>query len=193
VRFAYADPPYIGQAHLYRGVDANAAEVDHAALIADLERGFPDGWSLSLSSPTLREVLNLCPDGVRVGAWVKPFCSFKPGVGVAYAWEPVIFKGGRKRTREQDTVRDWVSANILLKKGMPGAKPPAFSEWVFQVLNAEDGDELVDVFPGSGAVGRQWEAWSKRRHPSALELDMLDMSSRKHASGTGGAASQGTK
>ena len=37
----------------------------------------------------------MCPAGVRVGAWVKTFCAFKKGVRPAYAWEPVIFTGGR--------------------------------------------------------------------------------------------------
>lgn len=97
---AYADPPYVGQSKkFYADHPDYAGEVDHAALIARMESEFPDGWALSLSSPSLPEILALCPDGVRIGSWVKPFCSFKPNVNPAYAWEPVIWKGGRKRTR----------------------------------------------------------------------------------------------
>ena len=92
-------------------------------------------------------------------SWVKPFCSFKPGVGVAYAWEPVIVKGGRKRDREQPTVRDWVSANITLKKGLSGVKPIEFSFWLFEVLNLEPSDEFTDMYPGSGAVSKAWEIY----------------------------------
>jgi hypothetical protein len=85
-------------------------------------------------------------------AWVKPFAIFKPGVGVAYAWEPVIVRGGRKRTRRQPTVRDWVSVNITLRKGLVGAKPLAFCQWLLDVLNVEVGDTLDDLYPGTGIM-----------------------------------------
>jgi hypothetical protein len=157
VRFAYADPPYPG--HLRRKLyasDPKCAEVDHAELVAKLVREFPDGWALSTGSNNLHAVLPLCPPDVRVMAWVKPFCSFKPGVNPAYAWEPVIVRGGRKLGRDIDTRRDWVSANILLKKGCAGAKPPQFCDWLFGVLGAQSGDDLADLYPGSGGVGRRW-------------------------------------
>ena len=155
--FAYADPPYIGQAKKHYKCE----EIDHAALIEMLARDFPDGWALSCSSPSLQEILPLCPPGVRVMAWVKPFCSFKPGVNPAYAWEPVIVGGaGRKRDRKEPTVRDWVSANITLKKGLSGAKPEAFSLWLFDVLGMQQGDLLVDIFYGSGAVSEAYKKWS---------------------------------
>lgn len=150
MRFAYADPPYVGQAHRY----VENTEVDQKALVERLVAEFPDGWALSLSSPSLKQILSYCPDDVRVGAWVKPFAVFKPNVGVAYAWEPIIFRGGRRRTRQQPTSRDWVSANITLKKGLVGAKPDAFANWLMDVFNVQPGDELVDVFPGTGIVGR---------------------------------------
>ena len=95
----------------------------HAALIERLCSEYPDGWAMSLSSPSLRTILPFCPEDARVMAWIKPFAAFKPNVGVAYAWEPVIFRGGRKRTRQQDTVRDWVAENITMMRGFPGAKP----------------------------------------------------------------------
>jgi hypothetical protein len=101
IRAAYADPPYVGMARRCYG----CPEVDHEGLIQRLETF--DAWALSLSSPSLRQVLPLCPDGVRVGAWVKPWCAFRPNVNPAYAWEPVIFKLGRQRTRQQLTIRDW--------------------------------------------------------------------------------------
>lgn len=93
MRFAYADPPYIGQAKRHYSADPKCAEVDHQELIARLCSDY-DAWALSLSTPTLKQILSYCPDNVRVGAWVKPFASFKPGVNPAYAWEPVVFRGG---------------------------------------------------------------------------------------------------
>lgn len=158
MRMAYADPPYIGMAHLY----PENEEVDHQVLIDRMNEEFSDGWALSLHSPALRIVLPMCPDDVRVLSWVKPFCSFKPSVRVAYAWEPVIVRGGRKRTRQQPTVRDWLAENITLQRGMVGAKPEVFCFWIFEVLNLQPDDEFVDLYPGSGAVGRAWQKWVSR-------------------------------
>lgn len=143
MRFAYADPPYPGMAHFYK-----CPEVDHAALIRDLCEQFPDGWALSTASTTLKMVLPMCPDDVRVAAWVKPWASFKPGVNPAYAWEPVLFRGGRKRDRTERFI---------------GAKPEAFCWWIFDLLGVEKGDEFVDLFVGSGAVTRAWNRWNTER------------------------------
>jgi hypothetical protein len=87
-------------------------------------------------------------------AWVKPFAAFKPGVGVAYAWEPVIVWGGRPRTRQQPTVHDWVSASITLRKGLVGAKPEKFCHWLLEVLNVQPGDTVDDLYPGTGVMSR---------------------------------------
>lgn len=162
MRMAYADPPYLGLASYYDHPESAIYDTieGHRALIERLVTEFADGWALSLHTPSLRAILPLYPDGVRIGAWVKPFCSFKPGVNPAYAWEPVIFGGGaRKRSREERTVRDFVSAPITLRRGFTGAKPEAFAVWVFDLLGLTRDDEFVDLFPGSGAVTRAWEAW----------------------------------
>lgn len=159
MRFAYGDPPYIGQARKHYGPDAK--EVNHELLIAHLNEF--DAWALSLSSPTLRIILPLCPDDVRVCAWVKPFASFKPGVNPGYAWEPVIVRGGRKLGKEVATVRDYVSANITLQRGTSGAKPDAFCSWLFAFVGLTPEDEFTDLFPGSGAVGRAWDQWKNQQ------------------------------
>jgi hypothetical protein len=167
VKFAYADPPYLGQGKKLYGKHHDEAHVwddpqTHQELIDRLVDEFPDGWAMSASSGSLRTLLPMCPDDVRVASWVKPFAIFKPNVGLAYAWEPVILRGGRKIPRDQKTVRDWVAENITLKKGLTGAKPPRFCEWVFSMLNAQPGDELVDIFPGTGVVGETWRQWITR-------------------------------
>lgn len=161
---AYADPPYPGQAKKHYG-QFGGSEVDHRLLVARLELEYPDGWALSTSSTALRDVLALCPADARVMAWVKPFASFKPGVNPAYAWEPVIVRGGRPYGREAVTVRDWVAANITMQTGMPGAKPEAFCFWLFAALNLHPGDEFDDLYPGSGAVARAWEKWQRQLWP----------------------------
>jgi len=153
MRFAYADPPYLGQARKHYGT----AEVDHAALLGHLQTY--DAWALSCSSPSLRFLLPLCPETARVAAWVKPFAIFKPNVNPAYAWEPVIFFGSRRGDRSRATVRDWVSANITLKRGLVGAKPNPFCLWLFELMGLLPEDELFDLFPGTGAVARAWNLW----------------------------------
>ncbi len=168
MRFAYADPPYIGQARKHYGPDAK--EVNHAVLIAHLNEF--DAWALSLSSPSLEEILHVCrsvcgANQVRVGAWVKPFASFKPNVNPAYCWEPIIIRGGRKIGREVATVRDFISCNITLKRGLSGAKPDPFCEWLFNFAGLNGGDEFTDVFPGSGAVQRAWDNFAWHNQPLA--------------------------
>lgn len=168
VKFAYADPPYLGlSAKFYGDLHADASDYDdpatHQALIDRLCGEF-DGWALSLHTPTLKVMLNMCPDDVRVGAWVKPFASFKKNVTRAWAWEPIILWGGRKIPITQNTVRDWVEApaiaeNITLRRGFQGAKPAAVCWWIFDWLNMEADDEFADLFHGSGAVTEAHKAW----------------------------------
>ncbi len=156
MRFAYADPPYMGQARKHYG--PTAREVNHPLLIAHLAEF--DGWALSCSSPSLRAILPMCPDDARVGAWVKPFAIYRPGVNPGYCWEPILFRPlPRKRSRTEPTVRDFVSANVTLRRGVPGAKPDAFCDWLFELAGLTADDEFVDLFPGSGAVTRAWERW----------------------------------
>lgn len=162
MRFAYADPVYLGQARHYpehpeSGLWNNPET--HRALIDYLTHWYTDGWALSCSSPSLRVLLPMCPDDVRIGAWVKPFHSYKKGVRPAYAWEPVIYRGGRnskhpppEKGGKATTPKDFVSANITLKKGLTGAKPPEFCQWVLDLLNFQPGDALDDLFPGTGSM-----------------------------------------
>lgn len=121
-----------------------------------------DAWALSLSSTHLHAILPLCPPDVRVMAWVKPFAVFRPNVNPAYAWEPVIVRGGRPYTRQDPTVRDWVAVNIAMQKGTIGAKPVAFSQWILQVLNVQPGDDLEDPFVGSGGVAAAFDGYLAR-------------------------------
>lgn len=158
MRFAYADPPYMGEARHHYG--STAHEVNHRILIGTLVRDYPDGWALSCSSPTLRDLLPICPPEARVMAWVKPFHAFKKKVSPAYAWEPVILCGGRPRPQPPyETPKDWVAANITMQRGLVGAKPEAFCRWLFACWNAQPGDQLDDLFPGTGIVGRMWQRY----------------------------------
>lgn len=156
-KFAYADPPYFGQgAKLYGYPEWDRIE-RHQQLIEQLCTDYLDGWAMSVSSPSLRAILPLCPEDVRVAAWVKPFAVFKPNVNPAYAWEPVIFRGGRKGDRTRPTVRDWFSHVITLRKGLTGAKPAGVCDWILELLGALPGDQVDDLFPGTGIFGETWK------------------------------------
>lgn len=166
-RYAYADPPYLGCGKLYAAHHPDALVWDdpaiHQALVDRLVADYPDGWTLSLSTPSLQAILPMCPPDVRVCAWVKPFAAFKVGVNPGYAWEPVILRAGRrKRPRTEPTVRDWLAEPIALKRGLAGAKPRAFCLWVLDLLGYQPGDEIHDLFPGTGSMGEAVKVFETR-------------------------------
>ncbi len=170
MRFAYADPPYLGQGAKYASYHKNSLDWDdpkyHKLLIDNLSKEYPDGWALSASSPSLRVLLPMCPDDVRIAVWCKTFCAFKKGVRPAYGWEPVIFRGGRNKHHpppvkggKQTTPKDFHEADgllapIAMMKGLPGAKPESVCRWILNLLNVQPGDTVVDLFPGTGVMGR---------------------------------------
>lgn len=162
MRIGYADPPYIGCAHLYKDHPDFDGEVDHMRLIARLESEF-NGWVLhtSATAAAIALIAPLIPaTGARWMSWQKPFAAFKRNVSVAYAWEPVIVKAARKPVVSKRLVmRDWVSCPITMKRGLTGAKPEAVCHWAFEMVGARPDDELFDLFPGSGAVTRAWKTW----------------------------------
>jgi len=190
LRCAYADPPYPGQALRHYGKNGGpysgeVAEVDHAQLIQDLERDFPDGWALSTSVPALGELLNMCPKpeasrkrtwngragvklgtGVRVAAWLRSAGSPFPPSRVMWTWEPVIVRIPHWRQRHpHDFVRDSLVASQphgFLGNTITGQKPVVFCHWIFDLLGLGPDDELVDLFPGSGAVGHAWDSWRRQ-------------------------------
>jgi len=161
MRLTYADPPYLGCGQSHYGYPEWDDPERHRHLIAQLMDESPEAWALSLHTPSLAVLAPMMPEGVRWGAWCKSFASFKPNVNPAYTWEPVAFYGGRKhRSREEPTVRDFVVCPITLRKGLTGAKPEAFSRWIFAMLGALPQDEFVDLFPGTGGVMAAWQAFA---------------------------------
>lgn len=175
MRFAYADPPYYGCCKLYDHHHPDGLCWDdldtHAKLIGRLVTDYPDGWALSASSPSLQALLALCPQDVRVSPWSKSFSAFKKGVRPAFAWEPIIWRGGRnpsagyshappEKNGKQNTPKDfwWTDdpgllAPITLRKGLTGAKPPEVCAWILDLLNVRMGDRVDDLFPGTGVMG----------------------------------------
>jgi hypothetical protein len=118
----------------------------------------------------LRLLLPLCPDNVRVLAWVKPYSPHRPGVDPTYAWEPVICKVlPRKHDRSRATAFDWLSClpggharGGPGKQRILGEKPAMFVHWLLRACRVDRDDEIEDVFPGSGAVAGAIEQWRRQ-------------------------------
>jgi hypothetical protein len=181
MRFAYADPPYLGRGEYYRAQHPDAMSWNdpetHCALIERLQADFPDGWVLSLSERSLRTILPMCPPEARVGAWITDRARYAgKAVPVRKHFEPVIFMGGRPYSDTGNRAADFiitkqerqpagqpryamVKQDIRAGKIFVGKKPAAFARWVFELLGLAAGDELVDLFPGSGAISDALEKW----------------------------------
>jgi hypothetical protein len=166
-RFAYADPPYPGNARLYADHPDYAGEVDHAELLSRLATY--DGWALSTSARALPAVLALAVEQglqVRVAAWTRGARPHATAVHPVNAWEPVIYvpvalTGCAGVTRRVvDHLHHGVSPMHTLPTRVIGAKPAAFCRWIFDLVGATPTDQLDDLFPGSGIVGKVWQLYA---------------------------------
>jgi hypothetical protein len=159
VRVAFADPPYLGQGKKRYAAHHDEAHIwddpqTHRLLIERLESEY-DGFALCASSTTLHDLLPMFSTTPRIASWVKPFAAFKPNVRIAYTWEPVLFREARRSSKEGAFVnRDHLSEPITMKKGLVGAKPERFCRWVLDLVGWVPGDEVDDLFPGTGVMGR---------------------------------------
>jgi hypothetical protein len=173
MRVAYCDPPYPGQAKKHYGDHPDfRGEVDHRALIGRLEDEFPDGWALSTGAKNLRDLLLLAPPETRVLIWDK-----KAGAPVGdhfyWRWEPVLLRGCRRPKGYPHT--------LLEEPSVTGAKPEKFCRWLFECMGLQADDELIDLFPGSGAVAAAWDAWRAQPEP----VGALSQPSSDNKSGEG--------
>jgi hypothetical protein len=183
MKLAIADPPYLGRAVRWYGEGGcgngkgegqadnhpQAYQWDipqtHKDLVRQLQKDF-DGWAIAMSvhslSTYLSEVETDSRNGIRVGVWNKP-ASFPSGSRIANHWEPVLFKiPEERRGRSIGTqVRD-VFTSTPLRSNFVGAKPREWTEWVLEVLGYTDGDEVSDLFAGSGAVTNAIENMKSR-------------------------------
>lgn len=126
----------------------------------------------------------MCPPDARVCAWVKPIGARTRTNGIHSTWEPLIVVGGRQRPPGR---RDWLSAAPARAGGsdVPGRKPLAFCAWLFGLLGMSPGDELVDLFPGSGGVARAWAEVSSGAGASLLEARDASLTAVDDASSLG--------
>ena len=169
---AYADPPYEGESKQHYGSHKDfAGEVDYAELVRLLAKNFPDGWALSMKQATLRSVLNVCVVElglkVKIGVWCKRNPTLKKNVNPTYAWEPVVFCGGRRRQGDRAFLLDWIDCPATIQRNdggklFVGRKPAKFCYWVFGMLGLNGNDELTDLYEGTGSVAWAWKCYKEQ-------------------------------
>lgn len=133
----------------------------HRLLLEQLLDEF-DGWAIA-TTPDGLACYHPLPVSARLMVWNK-LRPLPTGHRIATTWEPVILyppKGRRSRPAAADTTRMYADQvpDVLTAAppgaGFAGAKPEAWTRWVLDALGYDpDTDELVDLFPGSGAVAR---------------------------------------
>ena len=179
MKLAIADPPYLGRAALWYGGKGRskqgtagraagrgdlAAEYHpdahlwdnperHWQLMADLDRDY-DGWALAASAKTLPVLAQGIPDGARIAIW-HVTNAIPDGNRVSMRWEAVILRqpDGRRAYGTGHAIGDVLSAPHPMS-GFVGAKPEVWTRWVLDMLGYQPGDQVDDLFPGSGAVTR---------------------------------------
>lgn len=163
-RLVYADPAYPGLAEKYYGDHPDyRGEVDHVRLLEQLTTGGYDGWALSTSRKALRYVLSLVPawldDEIIVCPWIKTHHEPKAR-GPSNKHEYVIVVPARRRMPGPP---DCLVAAVARggDSDLIGRKPLEFIAWLFQLLGAAPRDTLLDLFPGSGIVGRCWDEFCR--------------------------------
>lgn len=173
-RLCIADPPYLGRAKRWYGAGGcghgggigqadNHPEADkwdnpetHKNLVHELNANF-DGWAIAMSVHSLSTYLEIVEtdsrNGYRVCVWHKP-SAIQSGSRISNHWEPVLIKVPQDRKgwkSNAQRTKDVMSANPLRSNFM-GAKPPEWTRWVLDLLGFQEGDEVTDLFHGSGAV-----------------------------------------
>jgi hypothetical protein len=172
MKLVYADPPYLGQCKSYEHFHNDGGEKPwdgrcwddantHWILLSWL-RDSADGWAYSCNPSDLYWVSNSpAVDGSRIASWTKTWHQIRPTT-VQFAWEPVIFHPARKDNKRKPMVRDWLSCAVAKQTGQRGAKPDEFNDWILDLLVYEQGDEFIDLFPGSHSMDRALERFSRR-------------------------------
>lgn len=174
MKLCIADPPYLGRAVRWYGAGGcgdgygkgqadNHPEAHiwddpktHQMLVHDLEEQY-DGWAIAMSVHSLSTYLQIIEtdsrNGIRVCVWHKP-SAVQSGSRISNNWEPVLIRvptsrkgwaSGRQRTTDVATINP-------PRHGFVGAKPVEWTHWILDLLGYEDGDEVVDLFHGSGNV-----------------------------------------
>jgi len=179
MKFAIADPPYLGRAVRWYGeggcgngygygqadTHPEAAKWDnpitHKELCKHLLANY-DGFAIALTvhslSTYMSEFVTDSRNGIRVMAWVKP-SAVPSGNRLQNVWEPVIIKmpQSRKNYKAGKSCKDVLTVHPP-RNGFIGAKPPEWTKWVLDAMGVNNGDTVDDLFVGSGAVTNEIDA-----------------------------------
>ena len=182
MRFAIADPPYLGSAYRWYGINGRAkgngwgradqhpeAQIwdnpeTHEKLAEKLLNEF-DGFAIALTSHSLSTYLKVIKtereNGIRIMAWIKP-ASLPSGSRITQSFEPVIVKIPKERKGRKigKQMVDYLIKSAP-KKGFVGSKPKEWTYWVLDAMGIQKDDEVVDLFNGSGAVNQAIEEYKK--------------------------------
>jgi len=118
-----------------------------------------DGWAVAMAHDNLRDYLPMIPSHVpiRIGIWTKTQ-AMPSGARVLNTYEPVIVRipeGRRSSTGQTIFPRDSVTI-ARVNNGFPGAKPPAWTRWILDMLGFDpEIDTVDDLFGGSGLVAQE--------------------------------------
>ena len=179
MKLAIADPPYLGRASTWYGssirksqlgaIHGGTAKINykpadyhpdahlwddietHKNLIKRLESDY-DGFALCLAHDNLQQLLPLFKTKVKVCIWHKWTLPSRSCISNGY--EPVIIKVPEKR---KGAIKGLTTPDVMIYQkregmGFAGRKPKAFTHWILDLLQYQDGDEIDDLFNGSGAV-----------------------------------------
>jgi len=160
----YADPPYVGKAHLYKGHRDYRGEVNQADLLERLQ--VHDGWALSTDEEGVRVLEPVLPlYEHRIGIWVRGSRDGQT-LGPRSSWEAVIYKPARAvpdTDHTDDSLVYTARPRLTDPDRVVGQKPAAFWGWLFRLLCARPADTFTDYFPASGAGQRAWDAFRAGR------------------------------
>jgi hypothetical protein len=173
MKFAIADPPYLGRANRWYGETGcgdgyGLGKADthpeaylwdnpdtHKNLIQTLFNDY-DGFAIALTvhslSTYMEEIKTNSRNGIRVMAWIKP-SAVPSGNRIQNVWEPVIIKmpQSRKNYKAGKSCKDVLTAHPP-RNGFVGAKPIEWTNWVMDAMGVQGGDTVDDLFIGSGMV-----------------------------------------
>ena len=137
MKLAIADPPYLGRAALWYGGKGRGKQ-------GTVGRAAGRGCLTPEFHPAAHEWDSLAPSRSAVpisGARVLPEQAMA---------QP-------SNSTSSTTISSMCLAGLSAAhpvSGFVGSKPSAWTHWVLDLLGFQPGDEVTDVFPGSGAVER---------------------------------------
>lgn len=179
MKFAIADPPYLGRAAIWYGetmrhsqkgqahggsasvgfkpadYHENAHEWDnietHKNLIDMLEKKY-DGFALAMAHDNLQKLIPYFRPNIKIMIWNK--WSVPSRARVQNRYEPVAIRipKNRKGAVKGQTMTDVLIHKTRPAQGFTGAKPMFWTYWVLEALGVKKGDVVEDLFNGSGMV-----------------------------------------